>query len=167
MKDISPTQSLSSNKIGFIVVGLLAVAALGVLAYEKRAQVSTPTQQTVVEQMPTEGSPQTTMPATNGEESAYQNGEYTVMGAYTSPGGPEEIEVTLMLENGVIVDAKVVPQATLPISQQMQNAFSSGYEEFVIGRSIDEVQLTKVSGSSLTPKGFNDAVEQIKQEALS
>ncbi len=35
----------------------------------------------------------------------------------------------------------------------------------VVGKKIDEVQLTKVAGSSLTPKGFMDALEKVKTEA--
>lgn len=168
----APQFSTNTNRVGLIIVGLLAVAALGVLVYEKRPQTSPASQTTVVEESATSadtnGAVTDNSNAMQGaEESAYQDGEYTVMGEYTSPGGPEQIEVSLTLENGVVVDAEVVPQATLPISQQMQNAFTGGYEEFVIGKSIDEVELTKVAGSSLTPKGFNDAVEKIKQEALS
>ena len=36
---------------------------------------------------------------------------------------------------------------------------------WVIGKDIDEVNLTKVSSSSLTPKGFMDALKQIEVEA--
>jgi hypothetical protein len=41
------------------------------------------------------------------------------------------------------------------------------YKQYVVGKKIDEVQLTKVSGSSLTPQGFNDALAKIKAEAKS
>jgi hypothetical protein len=37
----------------------------------------------------------------------------------------------------------------------------------VVGKNISELQLTKVSGSSLTPQGFMDALEKIKAEAQS
>ncbi len=164
-------QSPSSAKIGFLVVGFLALAALGVLAYEKRPQSSVPSEQVSgEEQIPSvntgAGLQEETSVMVEGE-SQYADGEYSVMGEYTSPGGPEQIEVSVTLENDIIVDAEVVPQATLPISVKMQEAFTSGYEEFVIGKDIDEVELTKVAGSSLTPKGFNDALEKIKQESLS
>ena len=37
----------------------------------------------------------------------------------------------------------------------------------VVGKNIDEVAITKVAGSSLTPKGFTDALEKIKADAKS
>lgn len=36
----------------------------------------------------------------------------------------------------------------------------------VIGKSIDEVKVGRLAGSSGTPEGFNNAIEQIKEEAL-
>lgn len=155
--------------MGFVILGVLAVAAIGVLAYDQLK----PAASTEMEQVETVEANQPSTAEQNmgadapemAADSKYQDGEYTVMGEYTSPGGPEEIEVTVQLENGVIVDSEVVPQATAPISVKMQNDFESGYEEQVIGKSLDEVQVSKVAGSSLTPKGFNDALEKIKQEA--
>jgi hypothetical protein len=34
-----------------------------------------------------------------------------------------------------------------------------------VGKNIDELNVSKVAGSSLTSGGFNQAVEKIKQEA--
>lgn len=101
------------------------------------------------------------------ENSMYKDGTYEMIGDYVSPGGPETIEVTVTLTEGKITDATVVPQATRPISKIKQADFAANYKPMVIGKSIDEVMLTKVSGSSLTPKGFNDALEKIKVEAKS
>ena len=39
---------------------------------------------------------------------------------------------------------------------------SNNVKTLVVGKKITDVKLDKVSGSSLTPKGFNDALEQIK-----
>ncbi len=97
----------------------------------------------------------------------YRNGQYKAVGSYVSPGGPREIEVVLTLEDGTIVDSVFVGNATDPASKRFQGEFSDNYKTFVIGKNIDEISLTKVSGSSLTPKGFNDAVEKIKAEARS
>jgi uncharacterized protein with FMN-binding domain len=97
----------------------------------------------------------------------YQDGEFSAEGMYTSPGGEESIDVTLTLQGDVIEDATVVSNATRPISVKMQTAFIEGFKDQVIGKKISEVSLTKVSGSSLTPKGFNDAIEKIKTEAKS
>jgi len=97
----------------------------------------------------------------------YKDGVYDVVGDYISPGGAETIGVKLTLENGIITDSEVEVQATREISVEKQTDFSENYKELVIGKNIDDIELTKVSGSSLTPKGFNDAVEKIKTQAQS
>jgi hypothetical protein len=34
-----------------------------------------------------------------------------------------------------------------------------------VGKNINDLKLTKIAGSSLTPMGFNDAVAKIKMKA--
>jgi len=106
-------------------------------------------------------------PRTSNLESrtSYKNGAYTEDGHYQSPGGPESITVKVILQNGKIVDSEVTSRAELPNSRIFQGKFIGGYKEFVTGKNIDEVNLTHVSGSSLTSKGFNDAIEKIKADA--
>lgn len=95
----------------------------------------------------------------------YKDGTYTMVGSYNSPAGPESIEITVTLKDGIITDTSAVPQATVPASVNWQGVFAKNYETLVVGKKIDEVSLDKVSGSSLTPKGFNDAITKIKAEA--
>jgi len=97
--------------------------------------------------------------------SAYRDGVYTVFGEYRSPGGDERIEVTVTLADDRIAEAVVVSLAERPMSKRMQGMFISGFRELVVGKRIDEVQLSAVSGSSLTPKGFNNALTLIKAQA--
>lgn len=97
--------------------------------------------------------------------SVYKDGTYSATGEYRSPAGPEAIGVTLTLKNDIVVEAVVEAKATATKSQMMQADFIANYKQFVIGKNIDEVVLGKVSGSSLTPKGFNEAVTKIKAEA--
>jgi hypothetical protein len=82
-----------------------------------------------------------------------------------SPGGSETVDLSLTLKDGIITDANFLPKSERPMSLRFQNQFAAGYKELVIGKKINEVNLIKVSGSSLTPKGFNDAVAQIKAKA--
>lgn len=106
-------------------------------------------------------------PVNETESSMYQDGTYEMVGNYVSPGGPETVGVTVTIANDVITDATVEVLATRPASKAKQEDFAANYKPMVVGKSIDEVMLTKVSGSSLTPKGFNDALEKIKAEAKS
>jgi hypothetical protein len=113
-----------------------------------------------------------TEPATNTDTTpttetanVYADGTYSATGTYSSPAGKEEVPVTLTLVNGVITDASVSIAATNATSKQFQAVFSENFAALVVGKNIDDVNLSKVSGSSLTPKGFNDAISQIKGEA--
>lgn len=98
-------------------------------------------------------------------EEAYKDGVYSTTGDYASPAGPETIDVTLTIAGGIVTEATVVANAVNPVSQKMQGQFVEGYKEFVVGKSLADLELAKVSGSSLTPKGFNEALAEIRVQA--
>lgn len=95
----------------------------------------------------------------------YRDGTYSTVGSYHSPAGDEEIGVTITLKNDIITDVTVVPKATAMRSVVMQKDFVANYKSMVVGKNITEVNLGKVSGASLTPKGFNDAILKIEAQA--
>lgn len=99
--------------------------------------------------------------------SVYKDGTYTATGSYMSPGGYEQLGVSITLQNDIITSASVTNMAGDGRSQRYQNMFISSYQQYVVGKNIANVYLTKVSGSSLTPSGFNDALNQIKSQALA
>ena len=99
--------------------------------------------------------------------SAYKNGEYTAVGSYQSPGGEQHLGVTVTLSNSVITALAVDTSQTKGTSAEFQGKFKSGIDALVVGKSIDELDVSKVSGSSLTSGGFNDAIDQIKTEAAA
>jgi uncharacterized protein with FMN-binding domain len=93
----------------------------------------------------------------------YKDGEYTVTGFYS--GEKKNIIVKMGLKDGKIASVAVTPTATIKLSLGLQKKFALAIADEVVGRSIDEVYLDKLAGSSLTTKGFNDAIEKIKAEA--
>ena len=95
----------------------------------------------------------------------YKDGTYSATGSYMSPGGEDQVAVTLTLANDIITSVTVTPQAGDRTSQRYQSRFVSGYKQYVVGKNIASVNLSKVSGSSLTPIGFNAALTQIKAQA--
>lgn len=97
--------------------------------------------------------------------SEYRGGSYTATGNYVSPGGPEEVEIAVTLRNDVIENVDFIRGAETPTSIFFQDKFKLGYKDLVLGKNINEVKLDKVSGSSLTGKGFNEALEKIKSQA--
>ncbi|MCK8614356.1 FMN-binding protein [Gordonia sp. C13] len=97
----------------------------------------------------------------------YKDGEYTAEGGYISPGGPQKVGVTVTLSNDVITAVSVDTSQTKGPSVEYQGKFAGGISDVVVGKNINDIDVDKVSGSSLTSGGFNEAIEKIKQEAIN
>ena len=98
---------------------------------------------------------------------AYADGTYSADGSYQTPESVETISVTVTLQDDVITAVEVVGDPQKRESEQYQGEFIGGIAEVVEGHDIDEIQVSRVAGSSLTSGGFNDAIEQIKAEAAA
>ena len=96
---------------------------------------------------------------------SYEDGTYRAIGSYFSPGGQATVELTVTLENGVITSTELATGSAPGESQVYIDQFIDGYEVEVIGKEIETVQLSRVAGASLTSIGFNDALDQIKDDA--
>lgn len=101
------------------------------------------------------------------DASPYADGTYEADGSYTSPGGNESVGVSLTLEGGTVAAVTVTPESENPTGQQYQERFAGGISGEIVGKPLDELEVTKVAGSSLTSGGFNDAVETIKADAAA
>lgn len=97
--------------------------------------------------------------------SIYKDGTYSADGTYRSPQGQETVGVQLTLAAGTVTAVKITEHPSNPNTRKFQGEFSGGIAAQVVGRSIDELKVEKVAGSSLTSGGFNEAVEKIKAEA--
>lgn len=95
----------------------------------------------------------------------YADGSYEAEGSYSNPGGESTVKVALTLSDGTISKVEVTPEASNGTSKQYQTQFAGGIADQVVGKSLDDLDVTKVAGSSLTSQGFNDAIDQIKAEA--
>ncbi|PIQ71931.1 hypothetical protein COZ40_00925 [Candidatus Roizmanbacteria bacterium CG_4_10_14_3_um_filter_39_13] len=145
---------MSTKTTGLLAIALIVIVGFGIYTFAgngKKEMKATPSIQ----------------PKSTSEQVSYKDGEYTQEGDYTSPGGPEQIEVRLTLKNGIIEQAEVTSKAVLAKSKFMQGVFIENFKPLVVGKNIKDLNLGKIAGSSLTPKGFNDAVEKIKAEAKS
>jgi uncharacterized protein with FMN-binding domain len=96
----------------------------------------------------------------------YVDGTYTADGSYQAPSGTESITVELTLADDKITDITVTPHATDPTAKIHQGEFVGGIAEQTVGKDIDTLNVTRVSGSSLTSGGFKIAIEAIKEQAL-
>ena len=98
---------------------------------------------------------------------SYNDGTYTAEGSYQTPETVEQISVTLTLADGVVTDVEVTGDPKAPETEQYQGQFIDGIAGEVVGKPIDELNVSRVAGSSLTSGGFNDALESIKEQAAS
>ena len=96
---------------------------------------------------------------------AFKDGTYSALGRYTSPGGPSAVQVTVTLKSDAVTAVKVEPKAENATAVDYEEQFASGIDEKVIGKKLTELEVAKVSGSSLTGQGFNRAIEDIEQQA--
>ena len=98
--------------------------------------------------------------------SVYTDGSYSSNGAYSTPGGPEEVAVTLTVENDVITSVVIGNIAKHEISKKWTNSFRDGIAGEVVGVNLSELDAVgATNGSSLTPIGFNTALSSIKVQA--
>jgi len=95
----------------------------------------------------------------------YKDGTYSATGTYSSPGGSQQIGVSITISNGTVTATTATDKATDRDSREFQDDFIASYKSLVVGKSLDSISLSRVSGSSLTSQGFNNAITQIKEQA--
>lgn len=140
---------------GLLVFAVIAVIGLSVFVFSNKSEEKGLT------------SPTPSTAEVREAKLMYKDGTYDQVGSYTSPAGHEEVDVQLTLKDNVVVEANLIPKATHAISKAKQEGFAKEYKKKVVGKNIGDLHLGKIAGASLTPKGFNDAVEKIKAQAKS
>lgn len=151
--------------IGFIVIVVLAIIATGVVALTNNGTTTTQTSDTsATNETTTSGNGTNNATAATGN---YKDGTYSAEGTYQTPGGRESIDVTVTLAGGIISDVSVSQNASSGEAAEYQEAFVSEYKTSVSGKNINDVSLSRVAGASLTPLGFNNALDKIKSDAAA
>lgn len=98
---------------------------------------------------------------------SYKDGTYTTSVTYFTPDGQEPLTVKVTLSRNTVTESSI---STTPIShegRQYFDRFDSYYKSQVIGQKVSDVSLTRVAGASLTTDAFNQALQQIMQNAAS
>ena len=153
------------------IIGFVILASLGTVFFmgSKNQPAQDENTKAVVETTPPVGieTQPNTQPVITATSSVYADGTYTGVGSYASPAGTEEVSITLTLSDDVVTAATFEGKATNPASINNQKKFADGYETLVVGKPLNDINLTVVNGSSLTSKGFMEAVTKIRQEARS
>ncbi len=102
------------------------------------------------------------------EQRKYNNGSFTTESDFFTPSGTEGFEVTLNIKNDQIVSVSTAFSASHPHSEAINDRlFAPAISGVIEGREIDEAALRfVVNGASLHSIAFNQALENIKKEAL-
>jgi uncharacterized protein with FMN-binding domain len=160
---------MSKTETNKILAGLtlliLVVVIVGVSLASKHNSAATPKASVVSSKTTTPTATTKTPTSTSTSSAEYKDGTYTATGNYTSPGGNENLMVKLTLSNDVVTASTVESGANDPTAESYQSIFISGYKKYVIGKKITDINVSNVSGSSLTSKGFKDALKQIENQA--
>lgn len=97
----------------------------------------------------------------------YADGTYTADGSYQTPETVEKITVTVTLKDEKVTEVEVTGDPQAPETKNFQGQFIAGIGDQVVGKSLDEITVDRVAGSSLTSDGFNQAIESIKEQAAA
>ncbi len=148
-------QKNNSALIGIIAVVIIGALVAGTVVFKPKDSATSSTSNS--------GSSETV--TSTPANTNFKDGTYTATGSYSSPGGNEEIEITITLANNTISATSAKPMAASRESSEYQDEFVSTYQDQVVGKRVATLRLGNVSGSSLTSRGFNDALEIIKSQA--
>jgi uncharacterized protein with FMN-binding domain len=157
---------LSAAAAASVLLLTAACGSSGESDGESSATSAAPTTAAPTAEAPTSDAPTEETPDIGeADAGAYADGDYEAEGSYGNPGGVSSVKVELTLTDGTISDVTVTPEATDGTSRRHQEDFAGGIADVVVGKSLDDLDVTKVAGSSLTSEGFNQAIESIKDEA--
>lgn len=157
MEDSSKKQKLiASGVLAFIILAAISISVI-------------PSTNTVANDNPAAPASISASPdalASPAEAAAdYTDGTYKATGSYRTPESTETIDVTITVQNSVVTSSSVAQVPQDRSSEYYQNDFAKNYKTYVEGRSLDTINLSRVSGSSLTSGGFNKALAEIKKQA--
>ena len=103
--------------------------------------------------------------ATQASDGSYKDGTYTADGSYRTPETVEKISVSVTLSAGTVTKVSVTGDPQAAETKHYQAQFIGGISAQVVGKKLDEISVDKVAGSSLTSKGFTQALAAIRTEA--
>lgn len=113
----------------------------------------------------TEAADEIDLEVSDAAESTYTDGTYTAVASYPTPRNVvHEITVELTVENNIVTAASVLYDGAAAETPSHKK-FEDAYTPEVVGVALDEIELSRTGGASLTSESFNEAVAAIKAEA--
>jgi|GEM_PF-5286460 len=155
------------NKLSASFLAMMLLMVIGACSAPDATITTTTTKTTTT--TPTSTTQQTELGTTI--ESAHADGiiadgTYSEKASYRSPAQLENVEFSFTIKSGVVEDVALLSKSTVPNSNKFQGLFMEGIKKEIIGKKLSEIgTFDRVNGSSLTPKAFNRALDQLKQQA--
>lgn len=97
----------------------------------------------------------------------YRDGLYEGSGKYEVPGGDvDTIKVFVEIEDNIVLSVDTEVGDVSGTSLSYYNLFKEGITGEVVGKNIADLSVGNINGASLTPIGFNRALDRIRSVAL-
>jgi uncharacterized protein with FMN-binding domain len=154
---LTPMARRGSALVG--IAGTLLLAGCAAEASSAETTKDTPAPQS------TASAPSTSSASTGGGGGAYKDGTYTAEGSYQTPETVEKISVSLTIQDDTVTAVDVTGDPQAAETKHYQAQFIGGIAAQVVGKKLDDISVSRVSGSSLTSKGFTQALDTIRTEA--
>jgi uncharacterized protein with FMN-binding domain len=103
--------------------------------------------------------------ATSDNTTSYKDGTYSADGSYVSPGGREEIAVTVTVKSNLITAVTVTTIKADSEGAHYESQFAGGISAVAVGKSLATLRVGTVAGASLTSQAFNSSLATIRSEA--
>jgi len=143
------------------IAGTLLLAGCAAEASSAETTKDTTPPQSTATPSATSGSSSST-----GESGAvYKDGTYTADGSYQTPETVEKISVSITVHDDAVTAVEVTGDPQAAETKHYQGQFIGGISAQVVGKKLDDISVSRVSGSSLTSKGFTQALDAIRTEA--
>lgn len=109
----------------------------------------------------------TATPNATTHQSAYKDGTYQSEVTYLTPIRKEyKLDVELTVKDGIVTASNVDYSQGAELDPNPKR-FEAAYKTKIIGKSLDNINLSRVGGASLTTAAFNKALVAIKADATS
>lgn len=149
---------MNIKKNSLIVLGL--VLGVSVLLYILDVPIAPTALEYTPTAIPTLPQQSQTTPSSTPPTNNYKQMQESIQ--YYVKRRAETLTITLSLEGKIIKNLELTQVATNGESQQYQDGFASEIKTTVVGKNIDEINVTRVAGASYTSSAFMDALSKIK-----
>jgi hypothetical protein len=162
------------------IVGIIIVALAGTYVFLKPSTLPNTETTPVTEEMriddvieteevgvTDETNPSADTTTTDSLSTAGLSGTYTANASYLTPARTEHVvAITITMENGLVTDSVVEfdGKTAGSYSNDNQNRFDQAYKSQVVGKRLEDINLARVGGASLTSNAYNEAVAKISTQ---